>query len=78
MEAFLRYQPATPYELPLQLQPFGTPQQKKEKTSTLSFLQTLARKQAQVSEALQASQQHYKVRHDVHRQPLSFSLGDKV
>jgi hypothetical protein len=56
----------------------GTPRQQKEKTSASSFLQTLARKQAQVFEALQASQQRYKAHHDVHRKPLSFSPGDKV
>jgi hypothetical protein len=53
-------------------------EKKKEKTSTSSFLETLAHKQDEVSKALYASQKHYKDLHDVHRKPLSFSPSDKV
>jgi len=71
-EVFFRYQPVSPYELPLQLQPSGTPRQQRDQIYTSYFLQTLARKQDQ------ASQQRYKACHDMHKQPLSFSPEDKV
>jgi hypothetical protein len=77
-EACFGYQPLAPYELPLTLQPSGTPHQQKEQTSTLSFLQNLAHKHAQVSEALKATQQCYKSHHDAHRSPMVFTPGDKV
>jgi len=37
-EDFFVYQPLTPYELPLTMQPSGTPHQQKEQTFVLSFL----------------------------------------
>jgi len=37
-EAFYGYQPLTPFELPLMLQPSGTPHQQQEQTYALSFL----------------------------------------
>jgi hypothetical protein len=77
-EACFGYQPLAPYELPLTLHPSDTPHQQQEQTSTLSFLQTLAHKHAQVSEALKASQQCYKSHHDAHCSPMVFTPGDKV
>jgi hypothetical protein len=60
------------------LHPSSAPHQQKKQTSSLSFLHNLARKHAQVSEVLKATQQCYKVHHDAHRSPMIFTYGDKV
>jgi len=74
----LGFRPLAPSEFPLLLTPEGSRHQQQEQVSAQQYVQRIAHRHSQVTEALKVAHQKAKARRDQHRTPLEFQPGDRV
>ena len=78
-KVFLRYQPLAPINVSIPImQPDLVPCLDKEKDKAMKFIDRIHHLQQQVHDSLEQTTKKYKQRHDQHRTPHYFQVGDKV